>query len=256
MDHKLYRPLVGIACGYDYEKNKIYLKDGYYDAIFQSGAMAVLIPPAKEGDALESIVERCDGVMITGGPDVDPKHYGESVFPANGEICPCRDDAEIRIIKKTLALDKPLLGICRGIQILNVAYQGTLYQDIFSQAKDKKLVAHSQKAPFWYPTHSIELEKESHIAKIFGKSQTRVNSWHHQAIKALAPGFKITAKAEDGIIEAIEHQEKKFVLGVQWHPEMMWQKDPESLKIFQYFIEYCQKEANVPNDKISFMRLI
>ncbi len=233
-------PLVGITCGYDYEKRRIYLKEGYYEAIYRCGGIAILIPPTKDIAALDTLVERCDGILVSGGPDIDPKYYGEEISVANGEISPCRDQAEISIIQKALSLNKPLLGICRGVQILNVVCGGTLYQDIFSQIKDRSILAHTQKAPFGYPTHEVHVEKNSYIWETFKQDKLSVNSYHHQAIKQVAPCFHITAKANDGIIEAIEHKEKSFIIGVQWHPEMMWEENPESLKLFQFFCDKCK----------------
>lgn len=234
------RPLIGVTPWYDYDNNRTYIKDGYCEGINQAGGLALLMPMTTEEDIIDEIVDRCDGFLISGGPDIDAKHYGERNMPLNQDISPYRDLLEIHIVRKAISLNKPVLGICRGIQIMNVAMGGSLYQDIYSQIKDKELSRHSQAAPMWYPTHNISIEKGSRIWNIFGKQTLGVNSSHHQAVKEVAPGFVISSRAEDGIIESIEYTNHIFAVGVQWHPELIWRKDGAFLGLFEELVK-CSK---------------
>ena len=173
---------------------------------------------------------------MTGGEDIDPlKYYGEEPLRAQGEIVPYRDEFDCMLIKMAVEKGLPLLGICRGEQLLNVVFGGTLYQDIPSQAKDS-YVKHRQQAPSSYGTHSISIEKGSILNKVLGTERAVVNSFHHQAVKDPAPGFKVIARAADGIIEGIQMNEKVF--GLQFHPEgFVANGDDTFLPIFQYFVE-------------------
>lgn len=235
------RPCIGITTGYDYDKNMLYLKEGYYEGVFEAGGLAIAIPPTHDENILFEIFNRCEGFLLTGGPDIDGNLYGEENLEWNGEISPIRDFAEIFIVKKAMSYNKPLLGICRGIQVMNVAMGGTLYQDIHCQRKESLNLKHSQNAPKWYPTHDVTIQKDSWVRKSFVKEQEGVNSFHHQAVKDLAQGFLVTAQSNDGVIEAIEHESHKFAVGVQWHPELMWQKDRKYLNLF---IELIKQAGN------------
>lgn len=239
-----FKPLIGITTGYDYNKNNLYLNQGYFEGIYQSGGIAIAIPPTMDGAILSEFINLCDGFLISGGPDVDGKHYGEGNMPCNGDISPLRDFAELYLIKQAIEKDLPLLGICRGIQVMNVAMGGTLYQDIYTQNKEKSLLQHSQHAPTGYPTHDILIESQSWVWKSFQKKETgRVNTFHHQAVKDLGAGFEVTARATDGIIEAIERKNSRFSVGVQWHPELMWQDNREFLNLFGCFVEEAAREG-------------
>ena len=143
---------------------------------------------------------------------------------------------ELLIAKKAIEMNKPILGICRGIQIMNVAMGGTLYQDIYLQNKENNILKHSQSAPKWYPSHEISIKKDSWVWKSFMKGKSRVNSFHHQAVKEQAEGFEVTARTPDGIIESIEYINNRFCVGVQWHPELMWQKNIEFLNLFKELV--------------------
>ena len=234
-----YRPLIGVTPWYDYEKSLTYIKRGYLEGVLKAGGLPLLLPAKAEDEVLSEFIERCDGFLLSGGPDVDAKYYGEENLPFNEEISPYRDHMEIFIAKKALECNKPIFGICRGIQILNVAMGGTLYQDINSQMKNT--IKHSQEAPKWYPTHGICIEKGSRVWESFKSDRARVNSFHHQDVKDVAPGFFITSKASDGVIESIEHGNHRFAVGVQWHPELMWQEDITYLRLFEDFIKAAGK---------------
>lgn len=231
------RPVIGVTPWYDYDKSMTYIRKGYIEGIDKAGGLPVILPVATSNEMLDEIVERFDGFLLSGGPDVDAKYYEESNLIFNGEISPYRDYMEIYITQKAIGCNKPVLGICRGIQIMNAAMGGTLYQDIYSQIEGKNIIKHSQNAPRWYPTHNVELVKDSIIWNTFKKDIIGVNSFHHQAVKDAAPGFKVTSRSADGIIESIEYIEHVFAVGVQWHPELMWQEDEIFLNLFRSFVE-------------------
>lgn len=232
------RPLIGLTCNIDYDKEFSFLKMGYYKAVQEAGAVAVLLPADDFGYESE-LIDKLDGILLVGGPDLDPKYFGEESYTYNGGICPDRDEQETALAKLAFEKGKPILGICRGVQVLNAAMGGTLYQDINTQVKGENILKHGQEAPRWYPSHDISITKDSLIYECFGKDTARVNSFHHQAVREVAPGFKAAAHTSDGIIEAIEYTGNKFAAGVQWHPETLWQKDRVHLEIFKAFVKAC-----------------
>lgn len=234
-----HKPLIGITPGYDFDKNMAYMKDGYYEGIIKAGGIPLLLPLTEDDEVLSELVRRCDGFLASGGPDIDAKYFNEQNLPFNGEISPVRDYMETFIMKSAVDTNKSVFGICRGAQVLNTAMGGTLYQDIYSQIKDRELLKHSQNAPKWYPTHEIDIKSGSRVWKSFLKERVRVNSFHHQAIKDTAPCFETVSWSRDGIIEAIEHKNHKFAVGVQWHPELMWQRDEAFLQLFINFVQSC-----------------
>lgn len=233
-------PLIGLTCGIDYEKELAYVKNGYFRAIHKCGALAVLIPVDNLFSEKE-LIHKLDGLLLTGGPDVDPMFFKEEAYTFNGNISPERDKQELALAELAFYAGKPILGICRGAQVLNVAMGGTIFQDIKSQTDTKFLLKHDQQAPKWYPTHNISITIGSKVEKYFNNTSARVNSFHHQAIKDVAPGFAATAVSSDGIIEAIEYTGDKYAVGVQWHPETMWEKDDIHLKVFEDFVVECKK---------------
>ncbi|RCX13195.1 putative glutamine amidotransferase [Anaerobacterium chartisolvens] len=233
------KPLIGITAGYDCGKNMLYLKEGYFEAINNAGGVPLVIPPVQENDILDRLVENCDGILFSGGTDIDALYYKEDNYPFNGEISPYRDFSEVYMARMAVLLGKPVLGICRGIQLINAAMGGTLYQDIYCQIKDKPLLKHSQEAPKWYATHEVFIEKGSIVCKCMEGTTARVNSFHHQAVKDVAPGLEATSAASDGIIESIEGSGKGFIVGVQWHPELMWQKEGMFLNLFRELVRAC-----------------
>ncbi len=245
-----FRPLIGITPWYDYDKRLTYIKDGYIEGVAEAGGLPVLLPLIVDEELLDEMVLRFDGFLLSGGGDMDAVHYGECNRPYNGEISPHRDRMEMYIVKRAVELNKPLLGICRGIQVMNVALGGTLYQDIFLQIKDRELIKHSQNAPRWYPTHCISIEKGSTVGTAFGGDSADVNSFHHQAVKDVAPCFKATSWAADGIIESIEHKDDHiFAVGVQWHPELMWRENPVHLRLFEAFVAAAEKKRGRSSEK-------
>jgi len=209
--------------------------DEYSRSVYRAGGAPMIIPVAQNRQTLETVLDRIDGVILTRGVDINPRRYGEQPLAGMGEIDEDLDILELDVVQMAFDKDLPIFAICRGIQILNVALGGTLFQDIAAQVKESLL--HSQKAPKNVMTHAIDIREETLLKTVIGKNRIWVNSKHHQAVKDLAQGFRIGAETRDGIIEAIEHPSKRFVLGVQWHPEGIYHVDTNSKKLFRAFIQ-------------------
>jgi putative glutamine amidotransferase len=212
-----------------------YTYDDYSRATHSCGGAPILIPVAQNRDSLRIILDRLDGLLLSGGPDINPRLYGEEPLAGLGEIDESLDRMELEVTKMAFQKDLPIFAVCRGIQVLNVALGGTLYQDIGSQVQES--INHTQKADKSINTHSIKIERKTLSYNLFRKKEIWVNGKHHQAIKDLAPGLIVSARASDGIIEATEYSGKKFVLGVQWHPEGTWEVDPYSKRLFRAFVQ-------------------
>ena len=211
------------------------------EAFIKLGAIPLIIAfpddVSKVDQLAQDYVQLIDGLMLPGGPDVDPTFYGEEPHPKIGMTLYQKDRFEIALIKAALAADKPIFGICRGIQIMNVAMGGTLYQDLESQYPELK-IQHPQATLGQFATHHVELTAGSKLAKLYGQSTIKVNSRHHQAVKAVGKGLKVTAVAPDGVVEGMESTDTDLFLGVQWPPENMWQQeDPQQLVVFQDFLD-------------------
>lgn len=222
------KPVIGITCSIAEECGQLRLRQEYLDAIAAAGGIPVVLAPRLEIDLVAACNKICQGFLLSGGGDLDPCYWGELPSPALANISPVRDYFETALTRMALAAKKPLLGICRGIQVLNVAAGGSLYQDLQTG------MSHQQDAPRSHTFHDIVIEKESRLGAIVQASQIRVNSFHHQAVRRVAAGFIISALSPDGIIEAIE-AEGGFAVGVQWHPEDL--RDPCSAALFEAFIE-------------------
>ncbi len=176
----------------------------------------------------------CDGLLLPGGGDMDPKFYGQARIPACGEPNLLRDAAEPLLLRAFLAADKPVLGICRGIQVMNAVLGGDLYQDI-------KPFEHLPHNDLWTKVHTVTVRRGTLLSRILGQDTVLVNSQHHQAVDRVAPGFTLAALSEDGIVEAIEKPDARFCLGVQWHPEWLSDADPAMQSLFDAFVNACSK---------------
>ncbi len=243
------RPLIGITCSrniggawglYSPGHFMDYTYEEYCSAILSCGGAPVIIPVPQAMDSFKTILGRLDGLLLSGGPDINPRFYGEQPVPELGEVDDGLDRMELQAAGLAFRRDLPILGICRGIQTLNVSQGGTLYQDIPSQVQES--IGHSQKADKRVLTHSIRIEAKSLLHAIFRKKEVWVNGKHHQALKDLAPGLNVSARAPDGVIEAVEHPLKRFVLGVQWHPEGTWNNDIYSKRLFKAFVRAASRK--------------
>ena len=220
----------------EYPKGKIQKRvivgDVYVKAIEENIGIPIIIPILAKID-LKDLVSRLDGLVLTGGGDISPHFYGEENSNEITDVLIERDEFEIELVKEMVKQGKPVLGICRGMQIINIAFGGTIYKEI--NHLESTTNEHWQTKPGMKPAHLIHIEKNSILYDIFGK-KVYVNSFHHQAIKKVANGFKVTAWSSDDVIEAIEKEGKSFILGVQWHPEEMTEIEYDMSKLFNEFI--------------------
>lgn len=233
------RPIIGITCDYDWEASNFLLQSGYVEGICRAGGLPLLIPPistctAEEG--ISDILSQLQGLLLTGGQDVHPRYFGEEPHAAIGRVNPPRDDLELPLCQAAVEAKMPVLSICRGAQLMNIALGGDVYQDLNAQYKDEDLICHSQSAPKWAPFHHVSIKEGSRLHKIMGTHQIFTNSFHHQAVRTLASGLEAVAWAADGVIEAIESVSHPFLIGVQWHPERMLE-DPHMITLFEAFVE-------------------
>lgn len=229
------RPLIGISG--NFREGDCTLAEGYFMSVLRAGASPVIIPPYLDENSILSLTERLDGLVLSGGADIDPEYLGEESLPCVS-VNPRRDAPELLLVR--LAMDRhiPILGICRGIQILAAALGGELWQDIVSQ-HDSPCLDHDQKTARHLPSHDVNVQKSTLLYRIMGgKDVLHVNSFHHQAVRKAPPGFKVAACSSDGIIEAMESDSYRSVLGVQWHPEcFILGGDDSMMPIFQWLVE-------------------
>lgn len=231
------KPLIGITA-YDYQDRASYVtKSTYINAILLSGGTPILIPYTSDLTECNNIIKKLDGLLLPGGIDIAPVLYGEEPIPEAGMAIKKMDLYEIELINAAKKLDKPILAICRGIQILNVALGGTLYQDIHVQKA--ATICHSQNSCIRDEmTHSVSLLSNTILYQLFQQEKIYVNSFHHQAVKDLADGLLASAYSQDHLIEACESKDGR-IIGIQWHPEALIHIDENSRKVFGYFIELC-----------------
>jgi putative glutamine amidotransferase len=231
-----HHPLIGITTRLDAENN-FYLKRYYAEAIEASGGIPVHIPLIPNRRYLAALAGRLAGLLLTGSnSDLDPVFYGEEPHPKLGTVTPERDNTDLILLEIAEERKLPVLGICFGLQSLNVSRSGTLFQDLESQYTDP--IKHQQGQAVDRPSHYVTLEANSQLSQLAGGNIVRVNSSHHQAIKQVGRDLHVIARAHDGVIEAIvDTRPDRFVLGVQWHPEIGWERDDFSKAIFRGFIE-------------------
>jgi putative glutamine amidotransferase len=232
------RKLVGIPMGVGEDDRSYRLGRVYVQAMELVGGHAVCLPASQAAARhVPELIEVLGGLFLVGRTDIDPVYYDEEPRFDLKRMDPHRDAFEIALCREALRIGLPVLGICRGCQVLNVAAGGTLYQDI--EAQPGPALRHSQSAPRWHPTHEIVVTAESQLREILGGDAIRVNSFHHQTIRDVAPGFHGTAHASDGTIEAIEDPEAAFAIGVQWHPEEMVGECEEGTNLLARFVDAC-----------------
>jgi len=221
------RPAIGVTLAVD-EANPVRftVRQDYVRSVDQAGGLPMVVPPL-DGESAAQILERVDGLVLTGGSDVDPALYSESAHPKLGAVFRGRDEFEIALCREALRRDLPILAICRGHQVLNVATGGTLFQDIPSQVSGA--VDHDPETERWERAHDVQVLPGTRLREILGRDEVGVNSFHHQAVKDLGRGLVVSARAADGVIEGIEAPDRRFALGVQWHPESFW-REPEGFR--------------------------
>lgn len=234
------QPLIGIPVN---KSEALYsLNPLYSEGVLVGGGAPLQIPQGMDRDTLRTIFERVDGLLLAGGGDVDPAFYDETAGDQVRGIDRERDEIEITLVRWAVEEGKPLFAICRGIQVMNVALGGSLYQDVLSDMPGAIRHSYFQGLGFArdYLAHDAELVPHSHLARLLDGERFAVNSLHHQGIKKLAPDLTLTARAPDGLIEAVEVEDHDFAIGVQWHPEALAPKDPVMRRLFEGLVEAAQ----------------
>lgn len=266
------RPLIGITAGSLAREQAAppgglvepapgyFIGAAYICAVTGAGGLAAVLPGGGDGAAAGAWAALLDGLILSGGGDVDPALYGEEPAAGLGRVDPDRDAFELALARAALEVGLPVLGICRGIQVLNVAAGGSLHQDV-ARAVPAAL-KHFQDAPRWHPTHRVEVAPGTLLARVIGAGEgaagqggsagdgaaagplvIRVNSFHHQAVNRAAPGAVVSAVACDGVVEALEFPAHPFAIGVQWHPEGMWERDGPSRRLFSALVAAARERA-------------
>lgn len=237
------KPIVCIVAKIDENKNT-QVPYEYVYALEKSGAVPVVLPNLTNKSALLSIALLVDGFLFTGGVDIAPLRYGETLTSDTVDVCKERDEFDFAVLDIALSSKKPILAICRGIQLINVAFGGTLYQDLVDS--HKMAIRHKQIESRTEFSHYVNLNGK--LQEILGKDRIRVNSFHHQAIKRLGKGLRTVAYADDGVVEGVVGTEQSYLMAYQWHPELLFDKDESSKKLFADFVCACKEyKTNKPN---------
>ncbi len=214
------------------DMERAYVNSAYVKGVLRAGGLPVIIPCFGDPDVISSQVEICDGFLFTGGGDIDPSQYGEEPDSRLGEIDPELDTFQLSLYVEVEKSGKPVLGICRGLQIINTARQGNLYQDINNQIPNS--YQHLQSGKRSHSVHKVAIDEGTKVHGILGQSEVSVNSLHHQSIRQLGKGLTVSARAGDGVIEAVESGDK--IIGVQWHPEDMIDSSKVMNNLFQWLV--------------------
>lgn len=238
---KMRKPIIGITASYVKQNELsegIYVHQDYDRAIIRAGGTPIVLPVAAH-EIIDEYIKICDGFIFSGGEDIVPKFFGQSPSEALGTTYEKRDEAELYMLQEAMNNQKPILGICRGAQLINVALGGTLIQDIPTELETE--TEHMQKNKRGQVSHIVKIDKTSLLYSILGEEQTKVNSLHHQSIDQLGKGLVATAySADDHVIEAIEHETYKNLLAVQWHPESLSYDYVNMRKLFERFVQQCE----------------
>lgn len=239
------KPIIGISGSRIVDQHgpwpgyhRSYVNEDYVDSVIQNGGVPYIIPFNEDPDVIRTQVTNIDGLILSGGHDVDPRLYGEESLAKIGEIWPQRDTFDLSLLKEAEKSHKPVLGICRGAQLINVVHGGSLYQDI--SYRDQLTFKHNQEHNPEIETQTVALTQGSYLAKLFKKKQISVNSFHHQLIKKVGQNLKAVARAKDGVIEAVEDKQG-MIIGVQWHPEMLHHSDSDMNILFADLIQKTRK---------------
>lgn len=243
-------PLIGVSGSIDAKETEHFLLRNYFTVLISAGAIPVMLSPDMDEDQMDHCLSRLDGLFLAGGNDLAPELFGAQPVEALGEVNPLRDRLEMQLIPKAFSIGMPVVGVCRGMQSMNVAMGGTLWQDLPSQYRTPQgqpPIAHRQTRPGQYSSHSINIRKDSMLFSLLASEEIQVNSFHHQAVRDLAPALLASAFSPDGVIEAIEHADHPFFLGVQWHPERYDSRAPHAASLFRGFVSAAEKYIREKN---------
>ena len=231
------RPVIAMMPLVDDERESLWMLPGYMDALREAGAVPFMPALTTDAEEIRRIFDMSDGLLMTGGHDVDPRRYGEE--PRFGNVVPniMRDAMETALLRLALADDRPVFGICRGLQIINVHCGGTLYQDLPSEHPSG--VEHHQKPPYDRPAHRVHVVDGTPLHDELRVDDLAVNSYHHQAIRTLGDGLEAMAVSEDGLVEAVHRPASRYCHAVQWHPEFRYRTDVASRLLFRSFVAAC-----------------
>lgn len=232
---------VAVTCSHSYKEERSYINDSYVQALEEAGAIPILLPPSLSPEKSVRALERADGLFFTGGPDMSPLLTGHQPLPNHGYIHPERDAQEIALFKAAQERRLPIMGVCRGIQVINLLMGGKISQHLADNRENA--IQHQQQAPSWYGHHNVDVREGTILAKALGKQgNVAVNSFHHQGVIEVAPGLQASAVAPDGVIEAIESV-SPWILGTQFHPEKLYPRHGEFLNVFHAFVAACRGES-------------
>lgn len=235
------KPIIGISASILIDNGdfagyrRIYVNEDYAAAVIKAGATPLVLSINDDDSVIDEYINIIDGLILSGGHDVDPRNYEENPNPKLGQVLPERDRFDLKLLKKAKEKNIPILGICRGFQLINVSYGGSLWQDL--SYSDKDYIKHNQVYGPEITTHSIKVEEGTKLHNIFKKDTLSVNSFHHQIIKNLGQGLKLSAQAPDGVVEAFEDPNYRFLLGVQFHPEMLHRVKDEMQGLFNELVK-------------------
>ena len=232
-------PFIGVSGSINAEETQHFLVRKYMRAIVASGGVPLMMSPDMDGRQLSACLDRMDGLLLAGGNDVAPELFGQEPIDGLSEVNPLRDQFELRLIREAVARGTPVLGICRGIQVMNAALGGTLYQDLpgqYGAQAGHPPIKHTQTCPGRYASHGVRVMEGTLLSRVEGAESFRVNSFHHQAVWEAAPELRVCALASDGVIEGVEHVALPFFLAVQWHPERMYDTDAQAGALFAALI--------------------
>lgn len=235
---------IGVTCSYQERHGRFRLDAAYCAALEKAGGLPLIIPALRK-ERVKGYLSVFRGLLLSGGGDVDPLFFGEEPLPGCGGITPQRDEVELELLRQALEQDMPVLAVCRGMQVLNIACGGDIFQDL-SMHKGT-ILQHWQKAPDYHPMHKVSIEPGTLLQRIISQRESiRVNTFHHQAVRRVGNGLQVGSRSPDGVIEAVESKSNSFVLGVQWHPEALSLAGKEGgQELFNAFVEAAKRQSKV-----------
>lgn len=241
------KPVIGVMPLYDAKRKSYWMLPGYMQSLEAEGAIVLMPSLGSDEEGLDYFIDSCDGFLLTGGQDVDPTLYHMEKSLQCGEISEKRDWLDRYVLLRAVEKNKAVLGICRGVQLMNVVYGGTLYQDLPTEYASK--IEHHMEPPYDRAVHQVFLQENTPLKELLQKEQLPVNSYHHQAVRELSPAFEVMAVSEDGLTEGIFMPDKAYVWGVQWHPELSYQTSEDSRWILRAFVKAAEKTAEEDDNR-------